>query len=124
MKVIRKPIKEDPVLVYNKLIITEQATKCPFCKSKFPTYIIKDLSDYDPWENTDVSRKDYKQRERECCKVFKDMIDIKHADQEDFHTLQLTCSNNDCQAQWETDYMYWKTNHDMTLIRNYLKDER
>ncbi len=43
MKIIRKPINEDPISVYNRMILQEQVKYCPFCKNTRITYYIKKL---------------------------------------------------------------------------------
>ena len=97
MKIIKKPVNEDPVSIYNKMILQEQAKYCPFCKNNRITYEVQKL-----WERE--NQQGYYKERRICKKTFKSMID--NYDDLNCLLLKCTCTNPSCNAEWETDYLY------------------
>lgn len=97
MKIIKKPINEDPVFIYNKIILEEQTKHCPFCKNTRITFNIKKL-----WLQEGHSR--YFKDCKSCKKTFKSIVD--NYNYENCKSLKCTCQNPSCGAEWETDYMY------------------
>lgn len=97
MKIIKKPINEDPVSVYNKMILEEQAKYCPFCKNTRITFRIKKL-----WHQEGCPG--YLKECYKCRKIFKSMVDNYNSS--NCQLLKCTCKNPSCSAVWETDYMY------------------
>lgn len=96
MKIIKKPINEDPVFIYNKMILQEQTKHCPFCKNTVITFCIKELPQED--------YPGYWEKYRNCKKIFKSIVDdYNYAN---CKLLKCTCQNPSCGAVWETDYMY------------------
>lgn len=97
MKIIKKPINEDPVSIYNKMILQEQAKHCPFCKNSKIAFCIKKL-----WHQE--GRPGYFKEYKSCKKIFKSIVNDYNY--ENCKLLKCTCENPSCGAVWETDYMY------------------